>query len=266
MTIGLGILASDGVVIAADTQETAGYFKGFALKIHSAMTHTNPHSTVQSAVAITGSGPGVYLDAVADEIIRDFDRNQDSSIVALESHLRERVEDFWARHVANKPDHLAKAFDLIIGAQIEGQHALWLTEASVVKPSMGFESVGTGSPYARMAIQYRAINMDVQSAAILAILGVAQAKEHDTDCGKNTTVTFLKNNLAYRMRPHQVVEAEKLFNQYAGIEYSAFVYALGSESFDDLDDAEWPGKLTQALRKLRGEFSQLAVQLSKNRV
>jgi 20S proteasome alpha/beta subunit len=263
MTIALGILASDGVVLAADTQETAGYFKGFALKIHSAMTQTNPHSTVQSAVAVTGSGPGVYLDAIADEIIRDFHRNQDSSVVAFESHLRERVEDFWARHVANKPDHSARAFDLIIGVQIEGHHsALWLTEGSVVKPSTGFESVGTGSPYARMAIQYRAVNMDVQSAAILAILGVAQAKEHDTDCGKNTTVTFLKNNLAYTMRPYQVEEAEKLFNRYAGIEYSAFVYALGNES---LDDAEWPSKLIEGLRQLRGEFSQLAAQLSNSR-
>src|SRR5258708_636501 len=60
MTIALGILASDGIVLAADTQETAGYFKGFALKIHSAMTKTNIHSNVNSALAITGSGHGVY--------------------------------------------------------------------------------------------------------------------------------------------------------------------------------------------------------------
>jgi ATP-dependent protease HslVU (ClpYQ) peptidase subunit len=262
MTIALGILASDGIAVAADTQETAGYFKGFALKIHSAMTQSAFHSSVHSALAITGSGLGTYLDAIAGEIIKEFHKNQDSDVAIFESHLRERIEDFWDRHVANKPDHLARAFDLIIGAEIEGQRALWLTDGSVVKPSAGFESVGTGSPYARMAIQNRAHSMDTEHAAILSILGVMQAKEHDQYCGKSTSVTFLKNNLSHTLRPHHVEAAETLFQRYASIEYSAFVHALGSEL---VDDPKRPRKLNQWLRGLRKNFSELAIQLSQIR-
>jgi hypothetical protein len=215
-----------------------------------------------AAVAITGAGASVYLDAIADEIINGFHKNQDSAIPAFESHLRECVEEFYARHVSNKPAHLARDIELIVGAQIENDHALWVTDVSVVKRSVGFEAVGTGNSYARMAIQYRAVNMDVQSASILAVLGVMQAKEHDQDCGKNTTVTFLKDNLAYTVPPYRIEEAEKLFDQYAGIEYSGFLYALGKQSGDD---AKHPRKLNLRLRALRRDFSRLASQLSEHK-
>jgi ATP-dependent protease HslVU (ClpYQ) peptidase subunit len=234
MTIALGILASDGIAIAADTQETDGYFKGFALKIHSAMTFTTLEGTAKSAVAVTGSGS------------------------AFESHLRERVEEFHAKHVTPLPGHLAREVNLIVGAQIENQRALWSTDVSTVKPSLGFEAVGSGRSYARMAIERRIGSMNAESAALLAILGVGLAKEHDEYCGKQTTVTFLKNNLAYTVLPYNIEKAERLFQRYAGIEHSAFFYALGQQSSDA---PERPRKLNRWLRKLREEFSQLAAEL-----
>jgi hypothetical protein len=113
-----------------------------------------------------------------------------------------------------------------------------------------------------MAIQYRAVNMDAQSAAVLAVLGVMQAKEHDQDCGKNTTVTFLKENATYTVPWYRIEEAEKMFRRYAGIEYSAFLYALGGRSGDD---PKHPRKLNQWLRSLRKDFLLLAAQFSKDR-
>jgi len=245
--------------MAADTQETSGYFKGFALKIHSAMTHTNIHSTVKSAVAITGAGSGVYLDAIAAEIIEGFHKNQDSDIPTFESHLRKCVKQFYKEHVSNKPPHMARGIELIVGAQIEGRHALWVTDLSVVKASVGFEAVGAGHPFARIAIENRAFHMDAQSGAVLAVLGVMQAKEWDTECGKGTTVVFLKDNLAYAVPPYLIEEADELFSRYAGIEQSAFRHALGIEA---PDDTKRPAKLNRWLRKLRKDFRYLAVQFS----
>lgn len=261
-TIALGILTPDGLVIAADAQETAGYFKGFALKVHSAMTKTNIRSTVASAVCITGAGSGVYLDAITDEIIRGFHKNQDSDIPTFESHLRECVKQFYKEHVSNKPPHMARDIDLIVGAQIEGRHALWITDLSVVKSAVGFEAVGSGSPYARMAIENRTASMDSEHAAVLSVLGVMQAKEYDQDCGKSTSVTFLKNNLAHTVPRHLVQEAEGLFQRYAGIEYSAFVHALGSEL---ADDPKRPRNLSRWLRELRKDFSELASRFAQVR-
>jgi len=257
MTIALGILASDGVAIAADTQETLGEFKGFALKIHSAMTQTSIHSIVKSAVAITGAGSAVYLDAIADEIIRGFHKYQDSDIAAFEAHLRDCVAQFHAKHVTPLPAHLAREVYLIVGAQIENRHALWATDVSVVKPSLGFEAVGSGHPYARMAIQHRAVNLNAETAAILAAFGVAQAKEYDGYCGKSTTITFLKNNIAYEVPPYEIDEAEHLFQTYGGIEYSSLLFALTNKPVS----AKLPRKLNHLLRNLRKQFAELASRL-----
>jgi 20S proteasome alpha/beta subunit len=262
MTIALGILASDGIAIAADTQETDGYFKSFALKIHCAMTQTSTHSTVKSAVAVTGSGSGVYLDVIAAEIIGRFHSHQDSDIATFEGHLKECVEEFHAKHVTPLPPHLAREVSLIVGAQIENRNALWATDVSTVKRSLGFEATGSGHPYARMAIQNRALHMDAQSAAVLAVLGVMRAKDYDQNCGKSTTVVFLKGNLAYTVPPYLVEEAEGLFAQYVGIEYGALFYALG---MPNANEANRPRKLSQSLRKLRKQFSSLAAQLLEHK-
>ena len=121
MTIALGVLASDGVVLAADTQESSGYFKGFALKIHSAMTQTNGQSTVNSAVAVTRAGSGVYLDVIAAKIITDFHSHQDSDVAAFEAHLKDRVKEFHRTYVTPLPAQLPREVELIVGAQLEGK-------------------------------------------------------------------------------------------------------------------------------------------------
>jgi len=259
MTVALGILASDGIAIAADTQETEGYFKSFALKIQDAMTQTDIFSTVHSAVAVTGSGPAVHLDAVAAEIIKGFHQHQDTELNAFEANLVQCVSDFYRTHVASLPSHLDRDFQLVIGAQIEGKHRLWVTETTVVKTSIGFEAVGSGHPFARIAVQNRGGGtISVETAALLAIRGVMEATEHDQYCGKSTMVTCLKKNLAYSIPWYHIKKAEELFGRYAGIEHSAFLYALGREAGDD---AKRPRKVSKWLRDLRQQFTRLSSQL-----
>jgi ATP-dependent protease HslVU (ClpYQ) peptidase subunit len=256
MTIALGVLASDGVVIAADAQETYGdYFKTFALKVHSAMTHSNIHSNVKSAVVVTGAGPGVYLDAVAHRIIHAFHQNQDTRIGDFEAHLEEFLKGFWAEHVTPLQPHTDRQFELIVGAEIEGQRGLWLTDGNLIRPSAGFEAAGTGRSYARMAVQRYAINLGAQSAALLAVLGVMQAREYDNYCGKGTSVTFIKENRTYTLPWFQIEEAEKLFRKYAGFDHSAFVHAVVS---DQTEDPKRVQNLSRLLTEMRNEFTTLA--------
>lgn len=256
MTIALGILASDGIVIAADSQETYGdYFKAFALKIHRAMTHSNIHSDVKSAIVITGSGASVYLDAVSQEIIKEFHSRQHRTVDDLELHLKQFQEDFWAKHVTPLLPHIDRQFELIIGAEIEGRCRLWRTDANVIKPSESFEAVGTGHSYARMAIERHVYDLSAQNAAILAVLGVMRAKEYDNYCGKSTMVTIVKENRTYTVPWYLIEQAEKLFRKYAGYDHSAFVHALASER---LEDSKRLQNLNESLTSLRAEFTQLA--------
>ncbi|MFQ5662491.1 MAG: hypothetical protein ACE5HL_01495, partial [Terriglobia bacterium] len=214
MTIALGMLATDGIVLAADSQETEGYFKGFSLKINTAMTHMNIQAKVKSAIGITGAGPAVHLDAIGDKIIKLFHANQYTQINALESNLAECVRDFYLTHIAPLPPHIyeGRDFRLIAAAQIEGNFSLWTTDATVLKRGIGLEAVGTGSPFAKMALQSRYLCTDTETAAFLAILAVARAKEYDQDCGKSTQIVCLKENLVHDVPWYLISEAEKLMN------------------------------------------------------
>ena len=85
-----------------------------------------------------------------------------------------------------------------------------------------------------MAID-RFSNVTVNSAAMLAILGVMRAKDYDLSCGKSTTVRILKNNLAYDAPAYSIDEANKLFERYGGVETSAFLYAIGQASRNEVN-------------------------------
>ncbi|HEV3139507.1 MAG TPA: hypothetical protein VGY57_03270, partial [Vicinamibacterales bacterium] len=70
MTIALGILADDGVVIAADTQETIGYSKLNQGKI-AAFGHRRPDGNWRHCL-FSGAGPAVYIDACRDQFMKAF--------------------------------------------------------------------------------------------------------------------------------------------------------------------------------------------------
>lgn len=260
MTIAVGLVANDGVVLAADAQETEGYFKGFSLKINTAMTHTGIHAKVKSAIGITGAGPSIHLDAISDEIINRFHDNQHKEINAFQSDLAECVRNFYLRHIAPLPRHIDRDLRLIASVQIEDSFALWTTDATVLKRVIALEAVGTGTPFAKMALESKYICTDTTTAVLLAILAVSQAKNYDQDCGKGTQLVCLKDNLAYDVPWYLISEGEKLMREYAGIEQSAFQYALGVKS---ADANERTRKISRWLRNLRKEFNQLASQMLK---
>lgn len=260
MTIALGILASDGVAVAADAQETFGEHKGFALKVHSSMTQTSPASTVNSAIVVTGAGSADYLDALSQQIIDGFHEHQDSDIQSCEAHLREAVEQFHTKYVTPLPAHLAREVWVVVGAQVENRSGLWKSDVAILRPPSGFAAVGSGQTYARMAIEHRSADLPVETAAILAVWGVMEARNFDLYCGRSTALTFLKQNLAYTVPPYSIKKIEGLHEEYSGIEQSALLYAVGQRR---ADDAKRPRKISGWLRKLRGKFSDVSAELTK---
>ncbi len=262
MTTAIGILSGNAVILAADTQESDGYFKEDALKVSSAMTHSRIDASVKSAVAITGAGPGTHLDAVSDEITKMFHREQCRTLATFEEKLGTVVDKFYMEHVAKLAQHgIDRDFRLIVGVQIEGDVGLWVTETTVVKRSPGLEAVGTGSPFAKMAMQARAISLDTEQTALLAILGVTRAKQYDHYSGKGTTVVCLMDNLAQDIPWYRVEEAEKLFNRFEGIEHGAFQYVLGNRFLDEEGHVE---KVADWLKDLRKDFRELRPQIFRH--
>jgi hypothetical protein len=111
MTIAIGILASDGVVIAADREEGDSYLKNDTGKIAQAFKGTLPIGSI----AITGSGSGPCLDEVAKLIMADFCDDTVGTEATLEAGIRKTHRKYYEEVAlpfarGDRPD-----YDLLIG-------------------------------------------------------------------------------------------------------------------------------------------------------
>src|SRR5438132_1411166 len=88
MTIALGILASNGVVLAADTEESYEGWKGE----HGKITGVGAQATKGgNCCLITGAGDALYIDAIARDLRELVSRNSATSTV--EELLKERFPE-----------------------------------------------------------------------------------------------------------------------------------------------------------------------------
>ena len=71
----IGLLASDGIVIAADREEGDGYLKNDTGKIATSYKGLEPIGVM----AVTGAGTGLYIDEVSDILRATFCANQEGT-------------------------------------------------------------------------------------------------------------------------------------------------------------------------------------------
>src|SRR5262245_37170672 len=89
MTIAIGILAANGIVIAADQQETLWSTKSVGDKVLSLVTS-------KGVIAVTGAGAAGHLDAMAEQGSGAFLR---AKVGLEEQAIRDSFSDFYAKHI-----------------------------------------------------------------------------------------------------------------------------------------------------------------------
>src|SRR5271166_5047297 len=99
MTIAVGILASDGVVIAADREEGDVYLKNDSGKVSQAFKGTVPIGSI----AVTGSGSGPYLDEVARLITDGFCDDAVGTEATVEARIRKTHRKYYKEAVLPFP-------------------------------------------------------------------------------------------------------------------------------------------------------------------
>lgn len=120
MTIALGILTTDGVVLAADTEHTWSYLKTSSSKLSSA--------TGNGSIAITGSGTSGYLEGLSQKLSSIFVGNPSLGIGELEKEFEAELRSFFEEHVIPFAAFATPPFcDLVIGVQRDNRQALWAT-------------------------------------------------------------------------------------------------------------------------------------------
>lgn len=209
MTIAFGLLAGDGVVLAADTEiGMPDYLKAPRGKVAGAQF--GPGENGKGAICVAGSGNLHYVERVRVDIFRGFYNSK--SIAEMATYLQQYLGHFYQNHVvpfASYPAAERPDFNLLVAAQIDGKVALWSTEKNSVRLCPDWDAIGIGAMYAHVVIardfpKPRTIKMGV----LLAAYALMQVKASIPGCGNESTIWWLQDN---RFKCIAAREIEDLF-------------------------------------------------------
>lgn len=203
MTIAIGVLASDGVVIAADSEQTSGYaggLKNSTSKISCSMGGS-------STLSVSGAGRSGYLNSIKEVVINQVSPEGPSGIV--QDSLSRVISKFFTDHVvpfSSFPDQERPSFELVIGRQWENQYSLWTTDLNTVSECWGFAAVGAGSTYASILLsQMCRGSLPLMKAAALAAYVVFKVKDMIEGCGRETQIECLRGGRFFEPFPGRYI-------------------------------------------------------------
>jgi 20S proteasome alpha/beta subunit len=256
LTIALGILSGDYIVVAADTMESTGYAGNIQTETEKISSGSYVAADGAGGICMTGAGDSGYLDAIKQEIIETFVKDH-IPINEFETYFKKHLMEFYSNHVipfGQFPASDRPSFDLIVGAEQNGHAVLLATDRNSVRHRTfpkPYAAVGAGSLYASLLLSRLFVNgMEKNLARVLAAYIVYATKRNVEGCGKNTHIATIVNNRPVFTSPREISRLEELFDEYETIESRAFWYSMGytSEQATPAKDLETIAGWLQDLR------------------
>lgn len=204
MTICIGMLASDGIVIATDAQESDQYYKRSQQKILTfvgAIPLGNNPNQPSMACAFTGAGEGGYVDAFTADVIQDISTKATHN--EFREYLAQKVLDFHEKHLfplaaANNPPEM----QILVGAYVQWCTGIFVSYGSTLRRAFPHAAIGAGAHFAMSLIDDLGSIQDVRHTELLAAYVVGITKERIEGCGKYTAIVSLHNPV-FRDTPGQ---------------------------------------------------------------
>jgi len=205
MTICIGMVCSDGVVIAADTNESDTYFKRSTSKIYTGIggVHLSlpPDGSTplppSSVCAIAGAGEGGYCDALSEKLLNVFlDPKPTKNLQDIQSDFEKCLIKFYSDHIttfAEYPFQDRPDLAMLIGLYANWQTTLLVTDKSTVRRAVPYQAVGVGQTFAMNLMDNLWRNATIEETEILANYIIFATKESIEGCGKFTSVISLRN-------------------------------------------------------------------------
>jgi hypothetical protein len=195
MTICVGILASDGIVIAADAEESDTYFKRSQQKILTWNTlQLNGNSPTQGpgACVLAGAGDAGFIDAFSHFLLSSV--TADLTMQSFEKYVATQLETFYGKHVIPLIESVPNAdFQMLIGASFGFSTALFVTYRSTVRRARPNAAIGIGGSFALRQMDEFPFCCDVRTTEIVAANIVATTKDCIEGCGKYTDIVSIHN-------------------------------------------------------------------------
>jgi hypothetical protein len=237
MTIALGIIATDGLVMAADTQQTIqGYAKFNRGKMGASLVSGLGRPNAHSGCVIAGAGTSAHLGALSRNLQAKF--NGPARLKSMEETqdaFAEVVEQFHKRYVlpyAAFPDERPDV-KVLIGVLKDSNVKLFVSQGNLLKPADPYEAVGVGEVLARTFLQrfFQMPMLDVWETVLLASYVMYLVKESVDGCGGQTDMMCLyhKHPSFVLVSRQQTKEIERIFSDYCcGVEPANFRSVIGA--------------------------------------
>jgi 20S proteasome alpha/beta subunit len=224
VTIALAISGLDGVVIAADRQETAGYQKTEEGKIVS-----NWRAQPPGYLITTGAGDAAHIDAVASRLRKWFRDSKETDLNKAAADLEALHHAFYREKVIPIADdpRLRPDYSLLLAYKCEGRAEIFKTSGLSFGVSQLYEAVGIGETTAKTILQKLWIPAPVHEILNLATYTLQEVKASVDGCGLGTDIVFVRNEpftnfVPQRLEPDELHEMEELFRLYRKVERNNF--------------------------------------------
>jgi len=212
LTIAAGFLCKDGIVMCADSQETAGDYKFPLEKLVSGVDSW-------TEVVIAGSGIGHLVDAAARRITRHIMGGYESYEV-IEDRIREALNELYKNDFRLYPSQYTgdTIVDLLIGVKLrKAQYpVLFAASATAVSRVAEYAVIGSGR-----AVQYTIQSlygkyMPLSRGVLIAIYLMNTAKSVLTTVGGQSKIATIHNGDAALgfAGPLEIKEAEDVFKRF----------------------------------------------------
>jgi 20S proteasome alpha/beta subunit len=189
MTVGIGFVCSDGIVMCADSEESIGCI---------AKTSTGKIETLTQdglSVGVIGSGDAGLGTMARQRLIRALAKTINPSMEEVEKVIEGFNRHFFKNYLLPYPASERPSVSLIVGVWIPREHwRLFRIESFSVCENQACECIGVGSYFTNVAHDLYRPDFDVDKMAKVAIFFMQKAKRGIQGCGGNTHVVLIKNS------------------------------------------------------------------------
>jgi 20S proteasome alpha/beta subunit len=203
MTIAIGIRGNEGIVLAADSQETiSGYVKSNKGKIY---TSIYPRKSV---CAFVGSGTSDYIATAIEKACIGIGELE--TIVEIEKTLENNLLDFFDKHLARWSffaETERPTVELLIAVStVNGEFGLFHYSGTSFH-QVSKKAIGAGIILADSLLsEYGSELASVESSSSVAIYILSRVKKRVDTCGGFTQIVAFKENANFALTDSRDIE------------------------------------------------------------
>lgn len=189
MTIAIGLHCNEGLVLAADSQETISYLKQDVGKLHTVITE-------HAIVSFAGAGDSSYLHTASAAAVKDLHKARDFQSVVCS--LEEGLLAFFDKHIsrwAPFPSKDRPDVELLMGITMRrnGGTALYHYDGTAFHNAHAY-SIGAGMLIAdELLSDYSFGNHTLNELVKIAVYILSKTKRQVDGCGGFTNILCMKS-------------------------------------------------------------------------